>query len=195
MNAVPRSQGFTLIELLVAITILAIVAVMALRGLTALQTSYAQTQRIAQYWRGIALFFDRFGFDVSQPANRAVNNGGLEAAWLGIAATDAHSGAEVHFTRKAILAGEDDQRLGYRQTGNRIELLVWPVLDVDAEAVPPRIYPLLEGVQSLQLRYLGAGNQWQDSWSGTPALPLPRAVAVDLMMSDGIEIKRIFATQ
>lgn len=65
----------TLIELLVAVALLAIVASLAYRGLDNLARSSNALADDSQRWQDIALFFNRFGNDVAQPARRPIHIG------------------------------------------------------------------------------------------------------------------------
>ena len=118
-------------------------------------------------------------------------------AWLGqpmpALSEDAVSNdAQLEFTRKSAV-GRDEIRLGYRLHAERLELLVWPVLD----RVPnsrPEVYTLLEGVSALRFRYLDAAGAWQEIWPvNGDKEPLPRAVEVNLTLRDGTELHRVFA--
>jgi len=151
-------------------------------------------------WRGIALLFERFASDVAQPARRPVRAGAENAAplaeWLGRPAGDAVGGdpaaAQLEFTRKSP-SGRDDVRLGYRLNNDKIELLLWPVLD-RAPSTQPEVYVLLEGVSSLRFRHLDSIGRWQDIWPvvGVNEV-LPRAVAIEVTMQDGVAPHRLFA--
>ena len=121
--------------------------------------------------------------------------------------------ASLEFTRKSA-TGRDEIRLAYRLRNQRIELLLWPVLDrrddhdhhTDYLAGQPddnnnkedaraAIHPLLDGVSALYFHHLDDNNNWQDHWppAGAPADLLPRAVAIELILQDGTQLRRIFA--
>ena len=72
----PRhSHGMTLIELIVAIALLALVTLIAYRGLSLLERSNQQLTHESERWQDIALFFARFGNDVTQPSARPIHIG------------------------------------------------------------------------------------------------------------------------
>ncbi|MBV2234658.1 MAG: prepilin-type N-terminal cleavage/methylation domain-containing protein [Sterolibacterium sp.] len=75
-----HKQGMTLIELLVAIALLAITASLAWRGLDTLGRNSQQLTEHSQRWQSLALFFNRFSHDVSQPVARPIHVGPVRPA-------------------------------------------------------------------------------------------------------------------
>lgn len=192
----------TLIELMVAVALLAVLAVMAYRGLDAVTRAGDHTRAEGERWRVISLFFDRLGTDVGLTARRPVRagDGSVLPEWLGQALNTASDAAmpedkvnaQLEFTRKSP-AGNDEVRLGYRLRNNRAELMIWRVLD-RAPASTADIHPLLDGVTAMRISHLDSSGAWHETWpSADKAQVLPRAVAVELTLSDGIVINRIFA--
>lgn len=189
--------GLTLIELLVAVALLAIITAMAYRGLESMTGSSQSTLAEGERWQTVGMFFERFSNDVTRPAHRPIRAGDPTAAplpeWWGRPADNDPAAAQLEFTRKSP-PGRDEVRLGYRLRENRVELLVWPVLD-RAPASVPEVHVLLEGVASLRFQYLDNAGKWQDVWPipGNLVEPQPRAVAVDMSLSGGIMLHRVFA--
>jgi general secretion pathway protein J len=196
MIAMRRSRctqsGLTLIELLVAIALLALVTVMAYRGLDSMMRANDRTFAESERWRAATLLLERFAADVSQPAHRPVRGpaGAPLPEWWGRAITEP-GGAQLEFSRKSP-PGQDETRLGYRLRGGNVELMIWHVLD-RAPASAAEVYSLLEGVSALQFRYLDAKGLWYDGWPVTNTEPLPRAVSIELTLAEGPTVKRIFA--
>lgn len=189
-----QSSGFTLIELLTALLILCLLALLSYRGLEAVLGTQDRIEAESKKWRSVAAFIARFQQDVLLAAPRSVRTaGGTAAPWQ--AQDTAGTGPRLEFSRFAAAEGVDTaRRLAYGLNANReIELWVWPGLDVAPNAAPAR-YPLLEGVDTFELRYLDAARNWVGSWpaSGTSAA-IPRAVRLRLVLSSGEEIVRIFA--
>lgn len=197
---IDRQAGLTLIELMVAVALLAVITSMAYRGLDSVSRGSERSLAEGDHWRGIALLFERLASDVAQPARRPVRAGAENAApwaaWLGRPAGDAAGGdpaaAQLEFTRKSP-SGRDEVRLGYRLNNDKIELLLWPVLD-RAPSTQPEVYVLLEGVGSLRFRHLDSTGRWQDIWpvAGVNEV-LPRAVAIEMTLKDGVALHRLFA--
>lgn len=190
------TRGFTLVELLVAIALLAIVSLLAYRGLDGMLRAQARTEAEAARWQAVALFLDRLRFDMQQPSARPVRRGPREEpAWYVAPSPAGRQETEIRFTRRPFGDGQDEKRLGYRLHDGRIDLLIWPVLDArDGAGALPATYTLLEGVRGFELRYLSTANRWQDDWPVAPgSADLPRAVSVRLTMADGIDVTRVFA--
>lgn len=194
----------TLLELLVAIALLAIITTLSWRALDSLGRSADRLEEDSRRWQSLALFFNRFANDVSQPAARAIrdekNSLTQQPAWRGqpqaaLAADDPSDTTALEFSRRSP-TGRDLLRLGYRLRGNTLELLIWPSLDRAADSVP-QIHPLQEDVSTLELRYLDSAGLWQTHWPQDAANPgsenLPRAVEITLTLRDGTRLQRIFA--
>ena len=196
-----RQAGLTLIELMVAVALLAVITSMAYRGLESVSRSSERNLAEGDHWQGVALLFERIASDVAQPVRRPVRAGAESAAplpeWWGRAvASDATNvdpaAALLEFTRKSP-AGRDEVRLGYRLRDDKVELLLWPMLD-RAPDTRPETYVLLEGVSSLRFRHMDSSGTWQDSWPVTGGRDvLPRALAIELTLKDGVTLHRVFA--
>lgn len=195
-----RITGLTLVELMVAVALLALITTMAYRGLDGVSRSSERNLAVGDHWKGIALFFERLASDAAQPVRRPVRAGADNVPplpeWLGRpfseAATADPASAQLEFTRKSP-QGRDEVRLAYRLRDDKVELLLWPVLD-RVSNTRPEVYVLLDGVGSLRFRHLDSNGTWQDIWPvpGSREV-LPRALAVEITMKDGITLHRLFA--
>lgn len=185
----PRG-GLTLIELMVAIALLAILSLLAHRGLDSMSRANAHSLAQSERWQAVTLFFERFSADVSQPARRPVRNaaGTMLPAWWGRPAAE---DAPFEWSRKSR-TGQDEVRLGYWLREGTIELLLWPELD-RAPGSLPRVYPLLENVSALKIRHLDAAGNWQDRWPISDQEVLPRAVTIEITLAEGATLRRVFA--
>ena len=189
----PQS-GLTLVELIIAVALLAVLSVMAYRGLESMMRSNDRTLAETERWRNTTLLLERFAADVSQPARRQIRTGDGEMlpAWWGHALPEpAGNESQLEFTRKSP-PGQDESRLGYRLRGGNVELLIWRVLD-RAPGASAEAYTLLTNVRSLRFRHLDTNGIWQDEWPLSEAEPLPRAVAIELTLAEGPVVTRIFA--
>lgn len=187
-------SGMTLVELIVAVALLALLSVMAYRGLDSMMRSNDRTLAETERWRATTQLLERFAADVSQPARRPIRGaaGDLLPAWWGHALPEPAGGeSQLEFSRKSP-PGQDESRLGYRLRGGNVELLVWRVLD-RAPGSKAEVYKLLTNVSALRFRHLDERGVWQDEWPQSDAEPLPRAVAVELTLADGPTVTRIFA--
>jgi general secretion pathway protein J len=188
-------SGFTLVELLVAILLLSLLSVMAYRGLDAMARANERVVGESERWATIALFFERFAADVSQPSARTVRgaDGVLLPQWWARPLNEpARADAQLEFTRKSP-PGQSDVRVAYRLRANTVELLVWPALDRSPDSAA-QVYPLLEEVSAMRLSYMDSKGGWQETWPASDSLEaLPRAVAVRITLAGQAQVERIFA--
>jgi general secretion pathway protein J len=193
-----RQRGFTLVEVLVALTIFALMSMLAYRGLTSVLETRAHLADDNRRWRDIALTLAQLEQDMSQAVNRPVrDNGGLtQPALLGNPQARADE-AQLSVSRMGSAwqsgVAADVQRHAYRLNNGTLEQLVWPVLD-QAPLSAPQVHPLLERVARFELRYLDAGGNWQPRWPlPGVATVLPAALEVVLELDGGTTVTRVFA--
>ncbi len=191
MNA--RARGFTLVEVLVAVAIFALAAGLAVGGMNAITRARTQLDgdlaRLADLQfavglierdlRGIAMRPVRTGYGPAMPAL----SGGLDALEL------SRYGAVGALAQSQ----SDIARIGYQLDGKRLLRLHYPVLDRGPSSLPT-IDPLLDRVERLEWRYIGARGaptlaQWPPPRGGDA---LPRAIELRLQLSDYGEIRRVF---
>jgi general secretion pathway protein J len=197
MSTVPdvKRSGFTLLEVLIAIAIVALLALMGYRALSALSESEARLSAEATKWRTLDLFFARLEADLREAVPRPARSGAAsEPAWL--AAVDAAGNGALAFSRAgpdfAIDPGSVGQRLGYRLRNGSIEVLYWPGYDRPRDG-EPTAYALLPGVTQFRLSYLTATGMWVDNWPIGGDADLPRATRVTVTLASGEEIDRWLA--
>lgn len=171
-----KLRGFTLIELLVAMSLLAILAVLSMRGLVAVADGQQRIEEERRRWDAIAALFERLGDDIGQAWARSEigADGRRLPAWQ---ATPALS--QIGFLR----AGPSQPgHSGWRLRDGNIEFLTgeheW--------------LPVLDRVARLEWRYLGSDGVWRADWVNAESLP--RAVMIGLELDDGTRLERRFAT-
>lgn len=186
------ARGFTLIELLIALAILAVIATLGYRAVSALTTTEVRLAAEAERWRALDALLVRLEADLRAAMPRDVRTGaGTEPAMLGT--VDTAGNAELRISRAGPEFSADPggagQRLGYRLRGGTVEILYWPHLDQPA-SVAPSIYALAAEIAAFRLAYLDADGQWRDRWPVAGDLPVPRAIQVELELASGETIER-----
>jgi general secretion pathway protein J len=188
-------HGFTLIEVLLALAIVAVIALLGYRALSALSQSETRLTAEATRWRTLDLFFARLEGDLRQAMPRPARLGEARApAWVGTA--DALGNGALEFSRAGpeftLEPGSAGQRLAYRFNNGTIEVLYWAGYDRPREA-QPAAYPLVSDVARFRLSYLASSGTWAEAWPLAREADLPRAVKVELTLASGEVIERWLA--
>jgi general secretion pathway protein J len=195
------ARGFTLIEILIAIGIFAMVGIvsgqMLSRIIDASERSDARTQRLYEIQRTVQLM-ER---DLLQLSNRAIRDefGDPEAALI------AGMAGGVEFTRLGWRnplgrPRSEVQRMRYELVDGELRRVFWLVLD-RAEETLPRVQPLLQDVQRMEITYLDQELNDYPVWppgasdlqdGGRPELS---AIELRLEVAPLGEITRLFEVQ
>ena len=192
-----RASGFTLIEVLVALLVFALLAGFGYRGLGAVLDAGERVTAETSKWRDLALALEHMRLAFAQAAERPIRdrNDAAAPAFQGGAATRNSSEPLVAFTRMGYAGHEgaaaDQQRVGFRLHEDRLEQLVWPVLD-QAPHTEPLSVPLLAGVREVSFAYLHQGK-WHPAWPIVEATAQhPAAVQMTLQLAGGERYQRVF---
>jgi general secretion pathway protein J len=177
----PGGRGFTLLEVLLAVAIVALIAVLGYRAVSALSDSETRLARLEG--------------DLRQAMPRSARASDVrEPAWL--AAADAAGNSVLEFSRAGpefvLESHSAGQRLAYRVRNGAVEVLYWASYD-RPRGLEPTPYTLLEGVTRFQLAYLTQSGAWADTWPQADESELPRAVKVDVTLASGEVIERWLA--
>ena len=195
------NRGFTLIEVLVALAIFAIMSGIAFRGLGTVLDARERIIEDNRKWRAVAMSFAMIERDLAVAANRpARSNEDLPLpAFAGNAPETRREPAALEFSRMGD-DGTPARRVAYRLTGSTLELFAYPAIDAAPRDEAQR-YALLNGVKSLETRFLAASGDWLPRWpalegsrvAGAREPPLPRAVALAITLDSGEQLTRVFA--
>jgi prepilin-type N-terminal cleavage/methylation domain-containing protein len=171
-----RKAGFTLLELLAALAVLAVLASLSFRGLSSVLDGEAHVREQARRWSEVGILLGQLREDISS----AVESRGF--------ALGASSDADLVLTRFAEQAGAPPRRIGYRLREGTVQYLLFPR---GLDSGPPAVaYAVLANVADLRLSALRDDGTWVPVWPA--GQPLPRAVAVELVLARGERITRLF---
>lgn len=190
-------RGFTLIELLVAMALLAILASMSYRGLSASLEADAHVRSETRRWDDVSVAIAGLGRDLSLTIPRPVrDHSGRVRAAIAIGGPPDETQSQLLLTRlgddDGAVSRSDLRRVGYRVRAGVLEYLIWPATDSAPDATPS-ISPVLENVTDLNFRALSEEGAWTTVWPGArPANSLPRAVEVQLVLAGGLRVIRLF---
>lgn len=182
-----RSKGFTLIEVLVALLVAALISAMSYRGFSAMLSAEQKLDEAATRWLAVHRFFAQFEAD----ARGAIAKGGRDPggsrqpALLGLPVAAQPYDAQLVMTRSnaaQTTAQPPLQRIGYRLHDQRVELLLWPAVDLAPHGAAT-VIPLLDGVAAFRIRYAEASGLWRENWPPVAGDDtLPRGIEIELTM-------------
>jgi len=197
--------GFTLIELVVAIAIFAIMAAIAYGGLHNVLIARDQTEQNSKQLSQLQLAISWFGRDIEQIVDRGVRDEygdplppvkGNDIDGYVLELT--HTG----WRNPANRARSSLQRVAYTLKDDKLIRAYWRVLD-RAEDSKPLENVILNGVKAIEVRYLGANDEWHTSWpdsaagrlgTTTPQPAIPRGIEVNIDTKQFGKITRLFQT-
>ncbi len=203
-----RALGFTLIELLVALSITAIIMVIAYGGLGALSKQADHSRDSLKRLRQVQLAMDIMSRDFAQLEPRPVRDG------LGGTVPALLAGPDnippIQFTRGGWTnplgtVRSTEERVAYSLEDGKLMRSWWPELDGQAQIIPSK-EPLLDNVSSIKIQYMDpVSKSFQDVWPETQLAPgpitskvavaaesaLPVAVNVVITLKDLGDITRI----
>jgi len=199
LNSSVKQSGFTLIEVIIAMSIFAIVSLLAYSGLHSVITTKSHTEGSLERLRELQMTMLSLNGDLQQLSDRNGHDS-LGGQLLNVSTQD--SNYILAFTRSgwrnpANLPRSTLQRVAYKLDEDKLIRLYWAHVDrADDEQFVEQ--ELISNIESLDLRFLDDKNQWQTNWpsandlaSATPSNNLPIAIEVVLKMNDWGEIRRL----
>jgi general secretion pathway protein J len=179
-------SGFTLLELLVALSIFGLLATLSYSGLQSVMTQQSYTEIAADRLSELQKLYMIMQRDIEQLVQRPIRDeyGDEQPPLVG--------GENFRLTRAGWRnpAGRQRstlQRVGYAYEEDQLVRYTWTVLD-RAQDSEPLVQPLSDAIEQLQIRYLGADNEWKEQWPDTQSVAdpsiepasLPRALEVTI---------------
>ncbi len=173
------ASGLSLIEVMIAMVLMALVGLMAERGLSQMLRARDQVAAEQQRWRDIAFAFGRLSEDVAFAAQGLPGDADA-TAWSG-------TGERLRWVRW----GQDGRllRLDYDLKDGRLRRATAAI-----EGGTPDPVVVLEGVAGLRLQLLDSAGGRHADWPAEGAKDSrPLAVIVALTLREGTQLQRTFA--
>ncbi|MFA9462053.1 type II secretion system minor pseudopilin GspJ [Thiohalorhabdus methylotrophus] len=199
-----REAGMTLLEVLIALALFALVAA---AGYTALRQGIATEERLQEtraFWQRLESVLSLIRRDLGQARALAPRAPGREwslAFQGGETGASLGEGVLFRFTRGGNTSFREGpaspyQRIAYGLREDTLVRRSWSRLNAPA-SLEPREADILENVAEVRVRYLnGETLEWASSWPpGTTTAEgpgLPRAVEVSFELEDHGRFKRLF---
>ncbi len=192
--------GVTLIELLIALAVFAVIGVAAYTALFAVLDARAATQARAERLAEVQFGVGRLADDLRQTVDRSAHAAQPAARRPVTTEPESQGDGAFALTRAGWANPADLPRSTLARVTWQLEedrLLRHVRRSVDGGTnTEPLTRVVLEGVESIELRFRGAGDEWHERWPplnrDATAGNLPRAVEVTLTLSDWGDIRRLF---
>jgi general secretion pathway protein J len=192
-----RLGGFTLIELLVALSIFGLVSLIAFSGLDSSLKSRErieqQADRLSQLQKSFHLMRQDFEHAVPRAVRDQLGDLNPKNAFVpvenGLLFTRGGRENPLNIKRSNM------ERIGWGIKENKLVRARWQALDQPNEQIIDEV-AYLEDVEALSFRYMGEDRRWIEQWPPLNTLDqgpeLPRAVEINVTLSDLGDISRIF---
>ncbi|GAB7128102.1 GspJ family T2SS minor pseudopilin variant XcpW [Silvimonas sp. JCM 19000] len=192
-SAPEPQRGFTLLEILIALSIFAVVILIAYRGLSTMIDAKLRLDAETTRWREMSLVMSRFGDDLTQSVNRSYRDsaGNVQPPLSGNQQPNAPEWPKLDLVR----AGGDGGpfHVAYRLREGRLEMELWDALDQPPRAQPV-VHVMLQNVERFEVTFMDSTLNWQTTWPITGSADiLPRAVRIVLQQTGQGAIERTYA--
>lgn len=200
MSARFRQHGFTLLEILVATTILAVMGMIAYRGIAEARVAVVNAEghldRLRQVQRTLQVVVTDFRTLTRRKVREPIGDG-----FRATIVRDPNALSLVELSRAGWPNGAGTprgtaQRVVYRLEEGKLVREHWNVMDATL-ATPPVQRELIDRVERVELRYMNDGREWISEWPPFGNVgdfgfyQRPLAVEITLVLEDYGEIRRI----
>jgi general secretion pathway protein J len=198
-----KNRGFTLLEILIALAIFALLAVMAYGGLSSVLRTREVTESRADALNQLVMVYRMMQRDIEQLVPRRIRDefGDVQQPLVG----GSTIGRVIELTHGGWRNPIGQQRSTLQRVAYRIDdegTLIreyWVALD-RAQDAEPLEQELLEGVKSVEFRFVDADNEWQTEWpparlgqgQSDDQVLLPLATEVNVDLEDWGEVRWLF---
>lgn len=193
--------GFTLLELLIAISVFAVMSVMAYGGLSQIIRNNDSAEKSLARMQEVQQAMYTLTRDFNQIIERDIRDEfGNPQSYL---SAGSNLDMLVEFSRSgrrnpAKLLRSHLQRVAYQLKDNTLYRLTWAQLD-RVQGMEPNSNELLTDVETIEIRFLDATAEWRDAWpplsfTATPGTtaPLPVAIEINITLKDWGSLKRLY---
>lgn len=187
-------HGFTLVEMLVSLFIFGILSAAGVALLTfSVRAQDFADQRLDKIG-SLRRFSAIMTSDLAQAASRIAR----DETGTGRAVFEAGNGLSDRAALSLVRRGWENpdgsarpslQKVQYRLSDDRLERVAYPYVD---GAAAMDAVPLLEGVNSLRLRYRHRTGEWRDRWDPEQPGDMPRAIEVVVDLGAGGIVRQLF---
>jgi general secretion pathway protein J len=194
------AAGFTLIEVLVASVILAVLGVLAHRGVADTRIAVERTRehmdRVREVQRAVTLMTGDFRHVAPRPVRETIGDGYRPALFRDPNATSLVEMSRSGWPNTAGTPRGTVQRVVYTLEDQILVRRHWTVTDPVLSTEPVR-RELLGKVRRVEIRYMNAARQWQLEWpelgsvGGAELRARPLAVEIVIELEDYGEIRRL----
>lgn len=195
-----RQRGFTLLEILVAVAILAIMSVMAYRGVSearvAVENAGGHMDRLREVQRAMNLLVSDFRTLAPRPIREPIGDGFRAALRRDPNAVTLVELSHAGWPNGAGTPRGTVQRVSYRLEERTLIRDYWTVTDPTLANVPVS-RRLLTQVDRIEIRYMNSGREWVTQWpdlgsTGTVGFrSRPMAVEITIVLTDYGELRRV----
>ena len=195
-----RNRGFTLLEILVAVAILAIMSVMAYRGVSEARVSVENAgghmDRLREVQRAMYLLTSDFRTLAPRPIREPIGDGFRAALRRDPNAVTLVELSHGGWPNGAGTPRGTVQRVSYRLEERTLIREYWNVTDPTLANIPVT-RRLLNQVERIEIRYLNSGREWVTQWpplggaGDTGLRSRPMAVEITIVLTDYGELKRL----